>query len=381
MPQAGILTSTPPGKILVNTSLFNPNDTSQWEWIQGDDAPDEDTITPVNSVATMDGWFHNPDNDQELMLSMVAFFVGYSVVNYDTWTVPFPSTAPTKKQYPLSRSLPIYHPRWPFMRCTGVSVKGKMQNLTTPSYANFAGRFDTTIKLPIPNYQKYRVQLRFEQPMYNVYPDGLTGPSGLPNEWDRFVDPPTTSDEGEIITVDGGQYIYLYPTSGATSNPVVLNGPSIKVYAQRQGLMVKAHNIASDFLMNQYGIMPKFLAAKGHVNSTTFLGQAGGTMLLQHYKPVLTAQPVATGVLDSLLFGIDVDMHFSFTDPKRAEAGESRRGWQLYPKVFADGWYGIAPKSNTSGNLYPRFDMNELLRYWDNGYLDCRALDPIACPD
>jgi hypothetical protein len=149
-------------------------------------------------------------------------------------------------------------------------------------------------------------------------------------------------------------------------NPVAFDGPSLTVQAERSGLIVTAHAVASELVQNDYNIPVKFLACRGRVNSATFLGQAAGTMLLQGYRFVKRPQPIATQSLGRLLFGLNIEMHFGFTDPPRADVAETHRGWLLVPGPYGptggEGWYYC--ETPTAKALYVTKDFNGLLTHW-----------------
>ncbi len=332
-----------PPAIIANPAAFSPQNTLLWEWIAQDEAPEEDTLSTEGSVGSMAGWL----KDHDSLWNAVAYFVGYSRTDY-----PNSSTK-------LIRWLPAVHPRWPMMRCTTVSVKGlkRLGHADPRPPFNQLGAY----RLPLPKYERYRFDVHFEQPQYNYVPDEIAT-----SEWDRFItiDP---ADETEIITVDGGQYLYNAPTDASLNAKLVaINSPYLKVYAQRSGLIVTAYQVPMDFIMDFYGLPLHFMAAKGKVNSTTFLGRPPQTMLLQNYEIIKRAQPIATSQFSTLLFGCTVKMHFGFTDPDRAEVSETRRGWNLVPAIRGTGtkWYGVYNRYDPTQNLYPEYDMNKLLQHW-----------------
>lgn len=334
----GILTNLGAGHIVSEPGNFTPMDSSVWEWIVDDYAPDEDTFQADRSTAFLSGYLKDPD----LLFDALVWFVGMSELMGGSVTGK------------VQRWTPAVHPRWPFMRCVDVSVKGEEFDGETRTISNFPN----LKKMPRPDYVRYRFDIKYETLDFDYKED-----EEVDSEWERCltIDP---SDEGEIVTVDGGQYLYNAPSKASlNAKPVVINGPMLKVYTQRAGLLVKSYNLPAHFIMDEYGIAPKFLAAKGKVNSATFLNKPRGTMLLQNYRFHKKAQPVATKNAGQLLFGLTVEMLFGFTDPGRAEPTETRRGWQLVPAVSGTGtgWYGIYNKENTSEDLYPYYDMNDLL--------------------
>ena len=327
-----------PGQITVLPDQFSPFDTNQFDWIVGDEAPDEDTMSQESGVAFMAGYLL----DHDALYHALAYFVGYSK------TI-------TGVQTYVNRWNPAVHPRWPFMRCDSVSVKGIDFNGREVNMGGI-GRS----QLPLPVYERYRFDISFRQFEYDHKED-----NDIASEWERSltVDP---SDEGETILVDGGQYVYKSPTyTTLDGKPVTINGAYLKTFAQRSGLTVRSYGLPHNFLMNEYNIATKFLQARGHVNSTTFLGQPAGTMLLQRWGVSKKAQPIATKAVNALTFGCVAEMHFGFTDPDRAEASETLRGWQLVPGIGTKNWYGVQGHPDTpiaGDSLYPEFDMNQLLQ-------------------
>lgn len=337
----GVLTAIYPNRIRANPAAFNPRDVDVWEWIVDDNAPDEDEFSFESGTAFMSGWLY----DHDALWDALAYFVGMSTVNQDS----------TNK---LDRWLPAVHPRWPMMRCKSVSVKGQEFDGTV----NPIGQQNIPF-LTLPKYARYRFDVQFELLQYDCKAD-----ADVTSEWERFltVDP---SDEGETIVVDGGQYRVKAPSVPTLFGiPLTINGPYMKTFAQRSGLIVRAYGIPANFVMNTYNIAEHFLAARGKVNSSTFLGLPAQTVLFQRWGIQKRAQPIATEQVDSLLFGVNVEMHFGYTDPTRAEATETLRGWNVVPVVGGTNkWYGIEVAAGYPGAgdpLYPGYDMNKLLQLW-----------------
>lgn len=336
----GIINNNMAGAIIAHPQNFNPRDLDQWEWIVGDEAPDEDTMSTDQGVATMSGYFYP---DHAFLWDAVAFMVGYSKVNFNN-------------QFKLDRWLPAVHPRWPMMRCTTVSVKG----------VEFDGTVDPIEPRPLryltlPKYERYRFDCHFEQPQFNYLDNGQCD-----TEWERYltVDP---TDESEFVVVDGGRFIYSAPNQNFDGTP--FNGPAWRVRVERSGLMVTAYGIPADFIMNTFSIPVHFLAAKNKVNSTDFLGLPAGTMLLQDYKITKRAQPIATNSVNALLFGCTVEMHFGYTDPARGHTGSSLRGWNLFPPPAgynsANWWPAQTHSDFGSKSQYDVYDHNKLLQHWN----------------
>ena len=327
-------------RLRANPIDFNPLDLNQWEWIVDDEAPDEDTMSVEHGVATMSGYL----NDHAALWDAVAYFVGYSQVAGST-TI-------------LHRSPPAVHPRWPFFRCTTVSVKGVEYDGTVNPDGIYAGiRY-----MRLPKYKRYRFDCNFEQPQMDFRTD-----AEVTSEWERMLTV-EAADDGETIVVDGGTFTYRSPSGGAiNARPVNIHGPYLKVYAQRSTLTITAYGIPAEWVMDQYGIPTTFLAARGKVNGVEFLGLPAGTMLFQGWDFVKRAQPIATNSLSTLVFGLDIKMTFSFTDPARADALETLRGWNLVPGAASpgsSGWYGVQDK-NSGATLYDGYNMYRLL--WQVG--------------
>lgn len=335
-----------PNQILADPGRFNPFDTSVFQWYWDDTAPDEDTFGPEHGVAHASGLLKNRD----ALFDALAFFVGFSTLD---------TTGGQVNQFTVKRHNPAVYPRWPMMRCSQVSIKGVQYDgtptvLRTP-YANGQPR------LPLTQYKMYRFDCAFEQPQIDYLED-----SQVTSEWDRCR---TTdnADENEVVTVDGGFYRIHAPSDPTINNlPNTLAGPSMKVYVQRSGLIIKVFGLPADFVLNQYGLPVHFMDAKGKVNSTTFLGLPAGTMLLQNYDVPKKAQPVATADVSALQFGVTVTMHFGFTNPTATDPAETLKGWQLWPVrgvTGSQGWYAALGESDNKP-IYDTYDMNRLLQYW-----------------
>jgi len=333
----GIIANITRSNIISNPAAFNPNNAAEWEWIVEDYAPDDDTMSQEEGHAFMAGYV----KDRDALFDALAYFVGFGV-----WD--------GVSRNKVLRYLPATHPRWPFMRVQSVSVKGM----------EFDGQFSILHPVAMVNrqkeplYKRYRFDISYRQFEYDFREN-----DDVSTEWTRCitVDPEDLTD---MIVVDGGLYKYKAPGDAALdNNPVNLNGPFLKAFAQRTGLLVTSYGLPANFLMDSSSIPTKFMAAKGKVNLTTFLGKPAGTMLLMDYQIQKKAQPILTQSAGSLLYGTTVRMHFGFTDPDRAIAGETLRGWQLVPArsgLGTLGWYGIVD-TNTGAPLYPSYEMNDLL--------------------
>lgn len=333
----GILTNLGPTDILSDPDAFDPLDKDAWEWITDDIAPEEDTFSESGGSAFAAGWLKK----HELLFHALSYFIGFSQLNGASTTR-------------VTRHLPAAHPRWPFMRCTQVSVKGhEFAGQETPLRGHLAP--DRGLRNPV--YTRYRFDCAFEAPQMDMRADSESA-----SEWDRFITV-DAQDMGEVITVDGGQYKYYNAPGMAFSNqPAVIQGPALRAYAQRQGLLVTSYGLPANFILDENSIASHFLAAKGKVNSATFLGKAPGTMLLLDYKITKRAHPIATRNIDELSFGVKVEMQFGFTDPPRGEPTETLRGWQLVPGIrgFHQAWYGV--KTDAGDTLYDTYDMHKLLQ-------------------
>lgn len=348
----GIIHDNTDNDILANPQAFAGRvfDKNTFEWIWGDEAPDEDTFAMESGHSFMAGYL----KDRDALFDALAYFVGYSELD--------PGGSLTR----VRRWNPAVNPRWPMHRCTQVSVKGVKYDGTTTRLRTY---IDSANRLPCTNYSYYRFDVTFAQPQVDYKDDSWTDPASpgvAVTEWDRSITVEPT-DETEVISVDGGQYQINAPTHADINTvPPFINGPFLKVYAQRAGLVVKSYGLPANYLLNSYNIPVHFLAAKGRVNSTTFLGLPAGTMLLQGFSVSKQAQPLATRAVGALQFGVTVEMRFGYTDPDRAEPSETLRGWQLTAAnygVGSSGWFGITNKFNGQA-LYPSFDMNKLLQHW-----------------
>ena len=336
----GFLNNNGGNDIQANPGNFNPRNGQQWQWIVGDYSPDEDTLSQEDGQSFNSGYLL----DHKLLKDAIAWFIGYSRLGG------------TLK---VSRWNPAYHPRNSALRCSGVSVKGMVFNGKEHVIANHQTR-----AIDNPVYSRYIFDLRWKQWEWDFRED-----ADVTTEWERClkVDP---YDAGEIITVDGGQYLYVSPSNvgGINNRPVVINGPSVRLYAQRVGLRVTSWGLPAQFVLDPYNFPNNFVKAKGKVSSATFLNRPAGTMLLQTYNIRKVAQPIRTRQEGALAFNVVIEMDFLYFDPPRADPSETHRGHNLLPGirgVGVGGWFYVKNK-DTSEALYPEYDMNKLLQYRDD---------------
>jgi hypothetical protein len=323
-------------------------DKTKWEWIAGvTEAPDEDTFgQDGHAMAQIQGFL----KDHRFLHDCLAYFVGYSYVQEKT----------------LRRICPAWHPRWPWLRCTNVSIKGvKFDGQEEdPGPNHFAH------SLPLPIYERYRFLCLFEGLNYNVKDDAQVADySDLDREWQRFISV-EPKDNTEIFTQEGGFYQYVSPSGYGIQEHRYL-GPALQVRAERTGLTVTAYNIASDFVLNSSDIPTKFVRAKSLANKTEFLGQPPGTMLLDTFEITKKPQYVATESLNALQFQSRVKMNFVFTDPPATDPLETHRGWLLCPGPGGIGWYFAQSPATILGvpipggarSLYGQCEMRALLTH------------------
>lgn len=341
----GVITTTTPGGVLRNIApgMFDPFNIAKFEWIVGDREPGQADISTGSSIATMSGYLY----DRNLLDNARAYFLGYSVVD---------------GAGKLRRFLPAFHPDNKFLRCTKCSIIGeKYAGKSVIEDPQEPGR------LPSPLYERYRFDLTFEGLGYNCKTDAQVDDEQS-GEWGRFLTIEPT-DENETIEVTGGAYKFVDTTGASLINgkSVYFPGPALVAQAERSGLLVTAYDVNSSLVLDPWGVATKFLSARARVNSTTFLGRAPGTMLLMKYEIVKKPQPMATVSLTELVFGCDVRMYFSFTDPPRADPAETHRGWLLTPGPKGTnggaGWY-YAETVDGGLPLYSSVNMNALLTKW-----------------
>jgi len=315
--------------------LFDITNETQWSWIVEDHAPDKDFISDGESVCTISAYLH----DQTLLQAAVARCIGYSFVGNDL---------------KINRRLPLFHPRWPWLWCTKVNVSGEQfDGEDVSEYADSP---------TIPMYAKYRFDLTFEQLPYFVLSDAAVASQ---SEFARFttIEP---SDEGEMFGIKAGMMRYV--STDATINGKTFSGYGLKVYAERSGLIVTMYKVPYDFICNSYGIPVKLLAARGRVSSASFLGLGKHTMLLKGWKLRKTTQVVSTFNFDQQSFGCNLELHFGYTNPTRADGvvgGDDFNGWLLAPGFEGPsntGWYTV--KTSSGAKLYDTYDMNALGTHW-----------------
>ncbi len=340
-----------PGQL---TSDFLPRDMRMrlrnetvWEWITGNEAPDEDAFSAMEASALLQGYLY----DHRALRDTLATFIGFSYVK-------------NQQHY---RRLPMQHPRWPWLRCDKVTIKGvKFDGKEEPIVGGGMAALQHN-----PKYQKYRFLIEYRNLPFDCRTDETVTADGS-GEWGRFIELDPV-DDSEILTQDGGSYEYDAP--GKPWDDQSFAGPTLKVRVERTDLIVTAHGIAADFILNASGIPTNFLKAKSKVNSATFLTFPAETILLKTYKITKRAQPIATANLDALSFACKVEMTFGYFNPTAGVPAVTARGWNLVPppgggnpgSLAAAGWYSVkTPAAFGAQPLYQSFDMLRLLQYRDD---------------
>ncbi len=330
-------------------AILFPSDVEQllrdkliWEWVSGiTEAPEEDTFTASDATAYASGWL----KDRTYLTDVLAYFVGFSYVDQSDPLLL------------LNRNLPAWHPRWPWLYVSRVQVKGTKSQGQDEDANGGEG-------LPLPLYDRYRFRIYADGLPYEVLSDDDVDFYGT-GEWGRFLTI-DSEDASELFIQEGGNYKYVNTTGVGPKNGTPLIGAGLRVYAERTNLIVVSYQVAHDLILNEFGIPRKFKIAKAKVNSTTFLGEAPGTMILKSWKIKKTPQPVATQAQNTLLYGLNITMTFGFTDPPRADPAETHRGWLLAPGFDAAhnaGWYYVETDDAFHKPLYDGVDFNQLLTH------------------
>lgn len=336
---------------------FNPYDTSVWRWDVGrTESPGEGVITTGDATVTMVGYLIDPS----LLLATQAYFLGYSYVDGTT----------------LKRSVPAFCPESPWLLCTQFSYKGiKYTGDQGYPWDGFPGA------LPLPGYTYYHCTVTFTAVDYLALPDDDL--AGRP-ESARFLSI-VPDDETELIAVDGGQYVYRstrvqdkFATALGAATPKGINyivkGASLRVHANRTGLLVTWKDVAEDYVADEFTRMVAFEKSKGRINQTTFLNRPPGTMLLETFRVTKRPAVLATTIFDQQKFLLTIEMRFKFTDPDRGDPAEPVQGWNLAPGPrgnSAKGWF-YAWNFNTdetghnddSVGIYDDYEMNNIFKHW-----------------
>lgn len=345
-----------PPRLIFDPNAFNPANPQMWEEEVADHGRRQDTVTHGESLCTLRGYVLN----REWVLPALAYWLGYSWTDYTNPSAP-----------KLRRKLPAPHPESTQLFANRVQVMGwkYKRKINLPALPDAFGR-----RQPFAEYEKYYFEVDFGMVDYDVLPDDWIRLWGVPQpitEFERF----TTilpEDETEIMTVDGGNYIY---NDGANpANSVVLNGPMMRRWIERTELLVTVKNVPYDFLFDPFNIPRKLMGAKGKVNRYPFLDFNPQTILLKSWHPIRYPQPVATQTWTVLQFGIDIQFRFSYQEPLKAVPTEELAGWNLVPKIsprWKDGWYGIqTDTASGSRPLYSRIRMDSLMTHWSVNDLD-----------
>lgn len=285
----------------------------------------------------------------------------------------------------INRALPIAHPRYPFMYCSGVqSVQGmKFQRMTDyaaweqseldkPNEGMLAPAFPV-----FPEYTMYDVKLGFSARSYKVWPnteilfrrkhinyyppnaDFTVTVKDVWPEWERFT---FTQPEPKFETLSAQQGSYHFwtppgPLAVAGLGPITQVG-QIKIPYPSTKLAVTWFNVPYRFTTGEgvYGnkgdLVNKtvFEYAAYTVNQYEFLGKPAGTLLFEGVQisepqvrpfPSVYEEPPGSGKYAyENIFTCDITMFFLHRDPK-AEIDYAGLGYEpggtinTYNNVYA----------------------------------------------
>lgn len=330
---------------------FNPLNPTMWEEEVGDRGKREDTVAVGESLCTLRGYVLS----HELLLPALVYWLGYSYVNYNPFSADY---------LKVRRKLPAPHPELTQLfanriRIMGFKYKDKIR-IPAPPGELFGA------KVPFARYDRYYLEIDFGMTDYAVLPDGYINTFGEPiTEWERFTSV-VPADDTEILTVDGGTYVYKSVPGFPNLPLTMINGPLLRKVVERTELVITVRQLPYDLIFDGYNIPRRLMKAKGRVNSDVFLGHNTQTMLLVSWKPVKYPQPVATQTWTQLQFGVDLEFRFSYQEPKKAIWNETQAGWNLYPLAgmnWDNGWFGVISKQGNNP-IYSSVGFTTLLNHW-----------------
>lgn len=294
--------------------------------------------------------------------SYILSAVGYAAPFTDVGAVVNGNAITVPEYSGINRALPLGHPRYPFMYCSGVqSVQGssfqKMVDYSTWSQGELLdvnGSHVAPIYPVFPEYTMYDVKMGFSARTYPVLPNSVIA-SGTTNvtyyppnqaipisinqvwpEWLRytFIKP---EPKFETLSAQQGSYYFWVPPNLLGFNPApVSQVGQIKIPYPSTRLAVTWFNVPYRFATGDgvYDSKGKrsgktvFEYAAYTVNQNDFLGKPAGTLLFEGIQisepqvapfPDLTEIPAGSGKYGFINnFTCDITMYFIHRNPPPA---------------------------------------------------------------
>lgn len=251
----------------------------------------------------------------------------------------------------LARTLPLAHPRFPWLFCDRIASVRGLGNHTLTSAAS---DLEAPAATQYAEYDNYRVQVEFTPRPYAVLPDtdivlgtstwtdenGNTQTVRSATEWERFtewMEDPIT----EVITAQNGSLKFA-TSAGDPNNIPVPGGPIMR--APRVDIVCRWHQVPYRYITSSNSYLKRY---QGFINQFAWAGYPAGSLLFKGTRvPKLNPPPFPARVraYGTTTFSIEriatIELLFEYVNrtqsnvPAAASANYITSGHNLLP------WFG-----------------------------------------
>lgn len=259
----------------------------------------------------------------------------------------------------LRREVPAVHPLFPTLFATEISECVGVKFITKRAAPH-------GWSLPYAEYTLARVTVAYSQPPYPILDDAEMNTSSLAayrgEEMRRWCSwhPKSRVD---LLELPGGMLRF----DGGPNNGQPFLSPRTVYRAEKHTRKLIWWNVPEEFVMNDFGFMPKLDSAIGKINKDVFFGDPNGgpgsteeagapgrphTWLLEDVDTVgneLYADPIASAAFEGITRRLDLVFTLVHFNPVNGKEGSSEAGWRLnlaadgkwYPGKYSYEWMGI----------------------------------------
>lgn len=327
----------------VDPDSFDPAD---WQEIMGSMNPVSDQFSADNGTARLQGQVPWEDS-----YALLLKCIGYHYVD---------------ESKRLRRVIPIKHPYYDWMYCTGVSdFRGKAPDFVE----GIKETYEAPGALPsLAKYKKVMATLEFQTPPAGVQfkEDTEVAATG---EYDRYVSV-DIKPKYEILSVDAGQIVFANGPAAILNQPV---GSFTFIPETKANVVVTWYRVPRSYIFDEFN-PSKILACMGKVNSAEIWGFGAGTLLFLgdglefSYKPA----PLRIGGESAGLCYVDVKLPFLWFNPTNAiaapDAGNDVRGHNLKPAPYGSTevgkYYPIRFNRTGSTEVFTSADFTTMFTHW-----------------
>lgn len=280
---------------------------------------DDIYVEQADSVYTAADWRIAVDNEQPGGEEFSLSSSGATIVVHVSWKkvrsflryVLGWSYADRAYPYRLRREMPIYHPRFAWLRASSVQLRGLAPDAMGTSGTSRPGAYSTALRDAA--YKLVEATIRFNDPPWTYLgDDSVPSYSAEPQRYTYFDPVPSV----EVISAEGLNNIkFANGPSAGIAIPAPFGTLMSKTLKTLHWMQVPHEYISgNDVLQFSPANINKVV---GRVNSDVFLGHPPGTLLLQAPQYERFRFPIQTAGGIYNYFGWNIKFPMQFFDPQR----------------------------------------------------------------